>query len=327
VFIPVGFLGGIAGALYRQFAITVAIAVAISGLVALTLSPALCALVLREHREPRGFFRAFNTWFEAGTNRFVRLVRFLLGHSALGAVLFLTVVLAAAFLFRLVPGGLVPEEDQGYFIAAALLPEGATLHRTHEVAERVEKMLMADKAIEHVATINGIDFVGGGTKSSSSTMFIMLKKWDERKSPELSLNSTILRFFQNTGSIQEAFVIGFNPPPIQGLGTTGGFEAYVQSRGEADTARLNEVTQGFLAKLREDKRLLGVQTLFRADSPQINLSLDREKAKSLGVSVDSVFTTLQANFGTLYVNDFDRAGRSSGSSCRPSPPSAPGRRT
>jgi hydrophobe/amphiphile efflux-1 (HAE1) family protein len=309
VFIPVAFLGGLAGQLYRQFAITVAMSVSISGLVALTLSPALCALVLRERREAHGFFGAFNRGFTKGTNVFVRAVRFLLRRPLLGAGLFALVILAAFGLFRLVPGSLVPPEDQGYFIAAALLPDGATLSRTRAVSERIEKILLADKAVEHVATINGIDFVGGGSNSAVSTMFVILKRWNERKGPGLDLDSTIGRFYGQTAGIREAMIFGFNPPAIQGLGTTGGFEVYVQSRGDADTARLAQVTQDLMGKLNQDKRLLGVRTLFRSNTPQINVHLDREKAKALGVSVDDVFTSLQTAFGTLYVNDFNKSGR------------------
>ncbi len=309
VFVPVAFLGGLAGQLYRQFAITVAISVAISGLVALTLSPALCALLLRNRHEPRGFFAAFNRGFEKGTGGFVWVVRFLLRRPLVGPALFLLVILATFGLFRLVPGSLVPPEDQGYFIAAALLPDGATLSRTRAVAERIEKALLADPAIEHVAAINGIDFVGGGTNSAVSTMFVILKRWHERKGEGLDLDSTLGRFFGQTAGIREALVFGFNPPPIEGLGTTGGFEVYLQNRGEGDTARLAQVAQELLGKLNQDPRLAGVHTLFRANSPQINVRLDREKAKSLGVSVDEVFATLQASFGCLYVNDFDKSGR------------------
>ncbi|HSG64252.1 MAG TPA: efflux RND transporter permease subunit, partial [Gammaproteobacteria bacterium] len=174
VFVPVAFLGGLAGQLYRQFAITIAISVAISGLVALTLTPALCALVLRERREPeRGFFALFNRGFAAGTTRYVRTVRWMLAHSRAGVAMFLAVVLSAFALFRVVPGALVPLEDQGFFIAASLLPEGASLKRTHDHAVRVERILMADPAVESVATINGFDFIGGGSKSSVSTMFVV----------------------------------------------------------------------------------------------------------------------------------------------------------
>jgi|CXWL01.1.fsa_nt_gi HAE1 family hydrophobic/amphiphilic exporter-1/multidrug efflux pump len=309
VFVPVAFLGGLAGQLYRQFAITVAMSVAISGLVALTLSPALCALLLRPHREPRGFFRFFNRSFESGTSAFVATVRRLLLQPVIAFLLFAGVIAGTFFLFQRVPGSLVPSEDQGFFIAAALLPDGATLSRTREVSARIEQMLLADPAIEHVATINGLDFVGGGSNSAVSTMFVMLKRWEHRKTPELSIEATIGRFFGMTFGIREALVFGFNPPPIQGLGSTGGFEVYVQNRGDADTPRLAQVTSDFMAKLNQDPRLLGVRTLFRANSPQLSVRVDREKAKTLGVAIDDVYATLQAAFSTLYVNDFDRAGR------------------
>jgi HAE1 family hydrophobic/amphiphilic exporter-1/multidrug efflux pump len=309
VFVPVAFLGGLAGQLYRQFAITVAISVAISGLVALTLSPALCALLLRGRHQARGVFGAFNRAFARGTAAFVTTVRYLLARPALGAVLFLAVVLAAVALVRVVPGSLVPPEDQGFFITAALLPDGATLQRTRAVAARLERALLADPAVEHVATVNGFDFVGGGSNSAVSTNFVILKRWGERAAPDLSLDATLGRFYAQTAGIREAFVLGFNPPPIQGLGTTGGFEVYLQNRGEGDTARLAQVTQEFLGKLNQDPRLFGAQTLFRAHSPQINVRLDRAKAKALGVSVDQAFGSLQAAFGALYVNDFNRGGR------------------
>jgi multidrug efflux pump len=313
VFLPVAFLGGLAGQLYRQFAITIAMSVVISGIVALTLTPALCALVLRKpHGTPEergGFFGAFNRWFARLTGRYVGVVEFLARRKAVGVGLFLVVVLAVFGLFRLVPGSLVPSEDQGYFIAASFLPDGAALSRTRAYGEKVEKILLADPAIEHVATINGFNFVGGGADSAVSTMFVMLKPWGERKSRDLSIEATIGRFFGATMPMKEAMSFGFNPPPIQGLGTTGGFEGYVQARVEATTAELNAVTQKFLAELRNDPRVLGAQTLFRADSPQLRVHLDRAKAKALGVPVDRVFSTLQAAFGSMYVNDFDRAGR------------------
>jgi HAE1 family hydrophobic/amphiphilic exporter-1/multidrug efflux pump len=307
--VPVAFLGGLQGQLYRQFAITIAISVVISGLVALTLTPALCALVLRKPHRARGFFATFNRWFENGTDRYVRSVGFLLKRGALGLVLFAALLAATFFMFRVVPGSLVPAEDQGYYIAASLLPDGAALSRTRDYSAKVEQAVLADPAIRYVGTINGFDFIGGGSNSAVSTMFVMTKPWDERKSPELSLDAAIGRFFGATMGMKEALSFAFNPPPIQGLGTTGGFEVYVQARVETTTARLAEVTQQFLAELNKEPRLLGVRTLFRADSPQIRVDLDRDKAKALGVPVDQVFSTLQAAFGSLYVNDFDRAGR------------------
>jgi multidrug efflux pump len=310
VFVPVAFLGGLAGQLYRQFAITIAISVSISGLVALTLTPALCALLLRQrNHEPGGFFGLFNRGFAAGTGRFVATVRFLLRRPALGPVLFAVLLLATFGLFRRVPGSLVPLEDQGYFIAASLLPQGSTLARTNRVSERVEEILQSDPDIEHVATINGFDFIGGGANPSVSTMFVILKRWNQRTGPGQDLDSVLGRFFGRTGAIREAIVFGFNPPPIEGLGVTGGFEGYVQMRGEGDTSRLAAATQQLLGELNRDPRFAGAQTLFRADSPQLNVSLDRAKAKALGVAVDDVFNSLQAAFSTLYVNDFDKAGR------------------
>jgi multidrug efflux pump subunit AcrB len=294
VFVPVAFLGGLAGQLYRQFAITIAISVTISGLVALTLSPALCALVLRDRREAEGgFFGLFNHAFHRGTSRYVSTVRWMLKHSRVGLALFLGVILAAFALFRVVPGALVPLEDQGYFIAASLLPDGASLTRTHEHSVRVEKLLMADPSIEHVATINGFDFIGGGNNSSVSTMFVILKRWNQRTAANLGIDATIGRFFGQTMGMKEALVFAFNPPPIQGLGSTGGFEVYVQNKGEGGTPRLAQVTQELMAKLNQDPRLLGVRTLFRADSPQVRVTLDREKASALGVGVDQVFGTLR----------------------------------
>jgi len=310
VFVPVAFLGGLAGQLYRQFAITIAISVSISGLVALTLTPALCALVLRERREPEhGFFALFNRAFASGTRAYVETVGWLLKRSPLVLGLYLLVILGVAALFRVVPGGLVPPEDQGYFIAASLLPDGASLTRTLEHGKNVEKILLDDPAVEHVPTIAGYDFVGGGSNSAVSTNFVILKRWNQRKAPELGIDATIGRFFGATSRLKEAVVFGFNPPPIQGLGATGGFEVYLQNRGEGDTARLTSVMQSFMADLNRDPRLAGVRTLFRADSPQLHVRLDREKAKALGVGVDQVFGTLQAAFGALYVNDFDRSGR------------------
>jgi hydrophobe/amphiphile efflux-1 (HAE1) family protein len=309
VFVPVAFLGGLPGQLYRQFAITISIAVVISGLVALTLTPALCALVLRKPHEAGGFFGAFNRWFERGTERYVSSVGFLLRRSGLGLILFLVLIAGTFAMFRLVPGSLVPSEDQGYYIAASLLPDGAALSRTREYSAAIEKAVLADPAIAHIGTINGFDFVGGGSNSAVSTMFVMTKPWSERRSKDLSLDAAIGRFFGATMGMKEGLSFAFNPPPIQGLGTTGGFEVYVQSRGESTTARLAEVTNQFLGALNQDPRLLGVRTLFRADSPQIRVDLDRDKAKALGVPVDEAFSTMQAAFGSIYVNDFDRAGR------------------
>jgi hydrophobe/amphiphile efflux-1 (HAE1) family protein len=310
VFVPVAFLGGLTGELYRQFAITIAISVAISGIVALTLSPALCAVMLRsgEHQPARPL-AAFNRWFDRLTGRYVGVVRWILDHRRLAMGAFLMVGLAIWGLLRVVPGGLVPEEDQGYFIAAAQLPDGATFSRTLEVVEQVEGALAAEPAVADVVAIVGFDFVGGGNKSSVATFFVILEPWEQRTSPADSVNALIGRFFGATSTIREALVFAFNPPPIRGLGTTGGFEVYVQHRGDFDIPRLAAETDTFIAALNQDPRLAGARTLFRANVPQLEVELDREKAKAAGIGVDEAFAALQANFGTLYVNDFNRLGR------------------
>jgi hydrophobe/amphiphile efflux-1 (HAE1) family protein len=307
VFLPVAFFGGLAGELYRQFAITIAISVFLSGVVALTLTPALCAILLRpEHIAPHGLLGRFDAWFQRRTDGFGAKVDFLIRHKALTIGLFLVALLAVFGLLNVVPGGLVPSEDQGYFIAAALLPDGATLQRTAKVARQVEQAVLADPAVERIVSIVGFDFVGGGSKSNAATFFVILKPWDERES---KLEQVLGGFYGSTGGIKEAVIFGFNPPPIQGLGATGGFEFFVQNRGEGSTHHMSEVAFGLMEKANKLPELAGVRTLFRPDVPQLEVALDRERAKASGISVDDVYAALQSTFGTLYVNDFTRSGR------------------
>jgi len=307
VFLPVAFFGGLAGELYRQFALTIAASVAISGVVALTLTPALCALLLREeHIAPHGVLGKFDRWFSRVVETFGRQVEWLIAHRRVAIALFGLALLATFGLLRTVPGGLVPNEDQGYFIGAALLPDGASVERTKAVAERVKDLALADPAIERVVSIVGFDFVGGGSKSNAATFFVILKPWSERKA---KLDQVLGGFYGRVSQINEAFVFGFNPPPIQGLGTTGGFEFYVQNRGEGGTARLSEVAFTLLDKANQLPEIAGVRTLFRPDVPQLQVEVDRERAKASGVSIDEVYAALQSTFGTLYVNDFTRSGR------------------
>jgi multidrug efflux pump len=307
VFLPVAFFGGLAGELYRQFAITIAISVFLSGVVALTLTPALCAILLRpEHIAPHGLLGKFDAWFQRRTEGFGGKVDFLIRHKVLVLGLFVLALVAVFGLLQVVPGGLVPSEDQGYFIAAALLPDGATLSRTSAVASQVEAAVLADPAVERIVSIVGFDFVGGGSKSNASTFFVILKPWKERSA---TLDQVLGGFYGRTGAIQEAVVFGFNPPPIQGLGATGGFEFYVQNRGEGSTHHMSEVAFDLMAKANKLPELAGVRTLFRPDVPQLEVELDRERAKASGISVDQVYAALQSTFGTLYVNDFTRSGR------------------
>ncbi|HVE48763.1 MAG TPA: efflux RND transporter permease subunit [Casimicrobiaceae bacterium] len=306
VFVPIAFLGGLTGELYRQFAVTIAISVVLSGIVALTLSPALCALILKPHEAPNRFFAAFNRWFDRVTHRYTDGVVFMIRHGILGIVLFLAMVAVTVGLWRITPGSLVPDEDQGFYIAAVILPDGASLERTDRVVKEVEKAVRSNANNEDVVAFTGFDFIGGGFRNNAATMFVTQKHWDER---EVTASQLVGELFGKTMGIKEALVLAFNPPPIFGLGTAGGFEFYIQSRGDTDAKRMSEVVQAFLGRANQDPLLGGAQTLWRAASPQLNVEADREKAKKLGVDIDVLFNTLSATMGSFYVNDFNKYGR------------------
>ena len=306
VFVPVAFLGGLAGRLYQQFAVTVTTAVVISGVVALTLTPALCALLLkRSHGESR-LFAPFNRAFSALITAYTAGVRWVAHHVAISLGLFALVIVAVVGLLRQVPGSLVPLEDQGYLFGAVVLPDGATLARTGRVGSAMQKALTEHPAVEHVFMINGFDLIGGGNKTSSATLFITLKPWEERSATA----DDIVKFVGAKGAgVSEGLVFAFNPVPIRGLGTAGGMEMYLQNRADADARKLGGVVQQFLGELRKQADLTGVNTFFRATVPQIFVEVDREKALALGVPVNDIFDALQSTMGALYVNDFNKFGR------------------
>ena len=307
VFVPIAFLGGLTGELYRQFAVTISIAVVISGIVALTLTPSLCVLILkREHKQPARFFRWFNDWFHRITGRYVDGVTWILRRGGIALALFVGMVFVTAALWRATPSSLVPDEDQGFYIAAVFLPDGATLERTDKVVSEVVEIIKSNPANENAVAFTGFDFLGGAFRNSAATIFVTQKHWDERTvtTPEL-----VGEFFMKTAHIKEGLVLAFGPPPIFGLGTAGGFEFYIQNRGEGGSARLYEVTQQLLAAVAKDGMFGQVNTLWRANAPQLYVAADREKAKSLGVPVDELYNTLAATLGTFYVNDFNKYGR------------------
>ncbi|WP_374663228.1 efflux RND transporter permease subunit [Ramlibacter sp.] len=307
VFVPIAFLGGLTGELYRQFAITISIAVVISGVVALTLTPALCVLILkREHKGENRVFAAFNRGFGAVTHHYTSGVGFLLRRGGIALALFVGMVAVTAGLWRATPGSLVPDEDQGFYIAAVILPDGASLERTDKVVNQVLEVIRSNPNNLDAVSFAGFDFLGGGFRNNAATIFVTQKHWDERQVPVQAL---VGELFMKTAGIQEALVLAFNPPPIFGLGNAGGFEFYIQNRGEGGPARLSEVTQQFQAAVMQSKQLAGVQTLWRAATPQLYVDVDRARAKALGVPVDAVFDTLAATLGSYYVNDFNKAGR------------------
>ncbi|MDX1369213.1 multidrug efflux RND transporter permease subunit, partial [Pseudomonas sp.] len=310
VFVPVGFLGGLAGEMYKQFAITIAVSVVISGIVALTLSPALCALLLKPgHHEPAAPFRWFNRGFDRLTAGYTSGVRFFLKRSAVGLLLFGLMIALMVVLFGRVPSSLVPDEDQGYVINAYFLPPAASLTRTEKLTSDVTRQLMAHPAVQDVVTFAGFDVLTFGTRSNAGVSFVPLKDWSERTTPELDARNLTREFMGMGAQQKDGVVMTFNPPPITGMSTTGGFEGYIQDRSGGSTAQLAERVASFLAAAQKRPELGGVQSTFSANVPQYYIDLDRTKARALGVSISDVFTAMQATFGSYYVNDFSLYGR------------------
>lgn len=310
VFVPVGFLGGLAGEMYRQFAITIAVSVVISGIVALTLSPALCALMLKpEHREPAAPFRAFNRFFDRVTEAYGAGVAFFLKRSIVGLLLFGGMIAIMAVLFTRVPGSLVPDEDQGYVINAYVLPPAASINRTDALTSDFSQQLMKHPAVQDVVTFAGFDVLTSGQRTNSGVSFVPLKDWSERTTPELDARNLTREFMGMGLSEKDGVVMSFNPPPITGMSTTGGFEGYIQDRSGGSVAELAAKVQAFVAAAQKRPELAGVQTTFNASVPQYYIDLDRTKARALGVSISDVFTAMQSTFGSYYVNDFTLYGR------------------
>src|SRR5213075_1719907 len=307
VFIPIAFLGGLTGELYRQFAVTISIAVVISGLVALTLSPALCVLMLKHgHRPPGRFFRWFNNWFARVTHRYSDGVLWMIRRGFVAVVLFAGMVAITAWLWRTTPGSLVPDEDQGFYIAAVFLPDGASLERTDKMVTEVTKAIKSNPANLDVVAFTGFDFLGGGFRNNAATIFVTQTPWHERK---VSTPQVVGDFFMKTGHIKEDLALAFGPPAIFGLGTAGGFEFYIQNRGTGGPQQMAQALGQFLGAAHQDRRLGFVQTLWRPSVPQLSVDVDREKAKALGVPLEDLYGTLASTLGTYYVNDFNKYGR------------------
>ena len=306
VFIPVAFLGGIAGKLYQQFAVTVAISVTLSGIVALTLTPALCALLLQNKHEESAIFRPFNRLFERFTKSYTNTVYKTLHHRIIGTVMCIVILGGCILMFRAVPGGFVPAEDQGYLISALMLPDGASLQRTRVTGEQFQTMIKQDPGVDKVFVIAGNDIIGGGQKSSAGTVFIPLMDWNKRTTDA----DALAKKFSGMGMmLPDGLGLVFNPPAIRGLGAAGGFEAYVQAKGDSSPQKLAGVIQQFVEALKKRPELVGINTFFRPSSPQLYVDVDEAKAISMGIPVADVYQTLQAAMGSLYINDFNLNGR------------------
>ncbi len=310
VFLPVAFLGGMTGTLYKQFAITIAIAMVISGVVALTLSPALAARVLKPgHHEKKWFFRKFEDGFTWITNGYVAGVRWLLNHKLIGMLMFGGVLFATVTLFRIVPGSFVPAEDQGYLFVASIMPDAASMERTAAVSDEAVKMLLENPALNAITQVDGFSLIDNQNKTNTSSFFASLKDYGERKGEAGTAFAVIDDARKKLAGVKESILIPLNPPSIPGLGTTGGFEFYIQSMGSGSPQDLQKLTKQFVAKAREDKTLAGVSTTFSASEQQLYFDLDRARAEILGVPVSDVYQTLQAYFGSSYVSQFVEFGR------------------
>ncbi len=309
VFLPVAFLGGITGELYKQFAVTIALSVMISGFVALTLSPALCAIVLKPSHSTNRFWNFFNKVFDWTQIRYVSAAGTIVKRSVLAVIVFLIVIFSAVHLFKNVPGGFLPEEDQGYFITIVQLPDGASISRTQKVLDKIESYYLSIPAVHSTDAMAGMNFVFGSRGPNNATMFVPLHHWDTRKEAENHVQNLIASAFGEFAKIPEALILAFNAPSIRGLGATGGFSVQLQDPSGGDFSEFAETAQAFVNKAMEHPAIGVAGTNFRVSAPRMYAHVNRERAKSLGIPISEVFDTMQALFGNLYVNDFIKFGR------------------
>ncbi|HEX6268043.1 MAG TPA: efflux RND transporter permease subunit, partial [Burkholderiales bacterium] len=273
----------------------------------LTLTPSLCVIVLKpEKKKERGPFAWFNRGFGRITDRYESGVAWIIRRGAIGVLLFGIMVAAAFGLWRVTPGSLVPDEDQGFYIAAVILPDGATLERTDRVVGEVVKAIRSNPVNEDVVAFTGFDLLGNGFRNNAATIFVTQKHWDER---EVTTPQLVGEFYAKTGHIKEGLAFAFAPPAIFGLGTAGGFELYLQNRGEGGPERMAQVMGRFMGAASQEPQLGMVQTPWRPAVPQLRIDVDRERAKALGVPLEDLYGTLAATMGSYYVNDFNKFGR------------------
>jgi multidrug efflux pump len=310
VFLPVAFLGGITGELYQQFAITITLSVVLSGIVALTLSPALCALILKPDQEGENrFWKKFNEGFDWTQNRYVGTVGTILKHAVLSLAIFGVLLFVSWGLLQALPSSFLPEEDQGYFISIMQLPDGASKQRTIEVLHKVEEYFLSVPEVHSTDALVGQNFVFNTRGANQATMFVPLHHWDDRTRPDQHVKALIGNAFKKFAEIPEALILAFNAPSIRGLGATGGFSLQLQDPSGGDFQKFASVTQDFVNKAQQDPAIGAVGTSFRVTAPRLYARVDRERAKALGVPISEVFDTLQAYFGNFYINDFIKFGR------------------
>ncbi len=310
VFIPVAFTSGMTGVMYQQFAITIVISVVISGIVALTLTPSLCATLLKEHEEqPYLVFRKFNQFFAWATEGYGNLVKGVIKLGLVSALIFGGLIYISYDLFKRIPTSLVPQEDQGYLFAFNFLPPASSLSRTSEMRDKMQDALLKDPDVDTVTSFAGFDMMTFSEKTNSGVSFILLKDWSERKNPDQQAEAKVGKFMGMFMQIPDGMAFPVVPPPIRGLSITGGFEMYIQDRSGGDLKNLNGLIQQIVQKANAHPILMQVRTTLDASVPQYNIVVDREKVQALNVSLDELFTALSTTLGSYYVNDFNMYGR------------------
>ncbi|MGG6897386.1 MULTISPECIES: efflux RND transporter permease subunit [Rhizobium] len=321
VFVPLAFISGLSGQFYRQFALTIAISTVISAFNSLTLSPALASLLLKGHHAPKDrltrimdavfgwFFRGFNRAFGAGSKYYGKGIGGLLSRKSIVMVIYLALVGATYSLFTTVPGGFVPSQDKQYLIGFAQLPDAASLDRTEDVIKRMTDIALKQPGVANAIAFPGLSINGFTNSSNAGVVFVTLKDFDERKTPDLSGGAIAMALNQKFGVIQDAFIAMFPPPPVNGLGTTGGFKLQIEDRAGLGNQALDQAAKAVIGKAYQTPELAGIFSSFQINVPQLFADLDRAKAEQLGVSVTDVFQTLQIYLGSLYVNDFNAFGR------------------
>ena len=310
VFVPVAFIGGVTGALFKQFAVTIVIAVVLSGLVALTLTPALCSLLLKESNEANttGFFGWFNRTFARGVNNYAGVVDSALGRPRAWLGAFLVMIALAGLLWKRVPTAFIPTEDKGYMAMSVQLPDAASLQRTEEVVAQIEKIVRAEPAVVNIVALTGFDFLSGAGSTNGATIFLNLKPWGER-GPADQLDKIAARINGKLFGLKETMAFGFNLPEMPGLGTSAGVELNIQNRSGQDIRSFAQRVQEFRDASNKLPAAAQLNSSFRSSVPQVFVSVDREAAKARGVNLGELFGAMQAFLSTLYINDFNMFGK------------------
>jgi multidrug efflux pump len=321
VFVPLAFISGLSGQFYKQFALTIAISTVISAINSLTLSPALAALLLKGHDEPKDrltramdgalgwLFRGFNRVFKRGATAYSAGVTRVISRKAVMLGVYLVLAVATVGVFKAVPGGFVPGQDKQYLIGFAQLPDGATLDRTEDVIRRMGEIVLKHPGVENAIAFPGLSINGFTNSSNSGIVFVSLKPFDQRKRADQSGGAIAGQLNKEFGAIPDAFIALFPPPPVQGIGTTGGFKLQIEDRASLGYAALDNAMKEFMTKASKAPELAGLFSSFQVNVPQLYADIDRTKARQLGVPVTEVFDTMQIYLGSLYANDFNKFGR------------------